>query len=322
MPTIPVLVEFVMHVGCMNTPGLEYDLHMSRIFLISCSKSKRDSCAKAEQLYTSPLFRKSLLFAISQNNSAYFIVSAKHGLLAPDAVVEPYDVTLKKMTAAARSSWGKSVAAKLSQIVKIGDSIVFLSGAAYSKPIIQHLRGQGILFQSPLQTKSLGQRLSFLALQNDERRLFELHGRYLTFIRNLRSAQQGGVRLGDASGRLGWPARGVYFFIEDSECSENDLKFRVSRIGTHAVSRGSRTTLWDRLSTHRGVNSGLGSHRSSIFRLHVGRALISRGEHPPVKSWGVGQSASRELREQEASLERLVSMTIGRMRVLWLENSR
>ena len=125
--------------------------------------------------------------------------------------------------------------------------------------------------------------------------------------------------MADASGRLGWPKRGVYFLLEDTESSPSERSFRISRIGTHAVSKGSQTTLWDRLSTHRGVNSGLGSHRSSIFRLHVGRALVLAGKHPAIETWGVGQVANRSVREQEADLERLVSSTIGRMRVLWLD---
>jgi hypothetical protein len=41
------------------------------------------------------------------------------------------------------------------------------------------------------------------------------------------------------------------------------------RMGTHALRAGGSTTLWGRLSAHRGqLRTGCGNHRSSIFRLN------------------------------------------------------
>jgi hypothetical protein len=93
---------------------------------------------------------------------------------------------------------------------------------------------------------------------------------------------------------------------------------RVVRVGTHALNAGSGTKLWGRLSQHKGANqSGGGNHRSSIFRLIVGTALIKRSgnEHP---TWGKGSSAARNIRDQEIDLERAVSATIREMLFLWL----
>ena len=59
-------------------------------------------------------------------------------------------------------------------------------------------------------------------------------------------------KLKDCHGRMGWPNQGVYFFFEPAETRSDGQTPRVVRIGTHAVSKGSRTTLWTRLSTHRG----------------------------------------------------------------------
>ncbi len=87
--------------------------------------------------------------------------------------------------------------------------------------------------------------------------------------------QLGGARvLGDCSGKLTWPRRAVYFFTEDGECrTDTGAGPRVVRVGTHALRNGSRTTLWNRLSQHRGsARSGGGNHRGSIFRLIVGTA--------------------------------------------------
>jgi hypothetical protein len=57
----------------------------------------------------------------------------------------------------------------------------------------------------------------------------------------------------------------------------------IVRVGTHALETGSQTTLWKRLSQHRGqARSGSGNHRGSIFRLIVGTALIHNAPGFPV----------------------------------------
>ncbi|MEX2375937.1 MAG: hypothetical protein WD942_10205 [Dehalococcoidia bacterium] len=130
----------------------------------------------------------------------------------------------------------------------------------------------------------------------------------------------GGPRsLSECTGRLEWPHRGVYFFFEPGELrSDSGNGPRMVRVGTHALKTGSRTSLWNRLSQHRGSKStGSGNHRGSIFRLLIGAALIERGSLD-LPTWGVGSSAPREVREPEKALEIEVSRTLGAMNVLWL----
>ena len=142
----------------------------------------------------------------------------------------------------------------------------------------------------------------------------------------------GGPRfLQSCHGRIDWPTRGVYFFHESGEArSEMGGGRRVVRIGTHGLKNGSRSTLWGRLSQHRGSpGSGRGNHRGSIFRLIVGIALSNRNNVPLPESWGVagsvGEVARRlnvdrvAVREAEADLEARVSEYIGRMPFLWLD---
>ncbi len=93
---------------------------------------------------------------------------------------------------------------------------------------------------------------------------------------------------------------------------------RIVRVGTHAVTVGARTKLWNRLSQHRGpARSGGGNNRGSIFRVLVGTALIKKGSYD-CQSWGRGGNAPREVREREQPLERAVSKVIGNMPFLWL----
>lgn len=131
----------------------------------------------------------------------------------------------------------------------------------------------------------------------------------------------GGARsLAKCTGRLDWPRRGVYFFFEPKEPrTDSGTGPRVVRVGTHALTSRSRTTLWNRLSNHRGVaTSGRGNHRGSIFRLLVGTALIRTQPSCAVDTWGQGSSADRETRDAEGPLEQLVTRVIGEMPLLWL----
>ena len=154
--------------------------------------------------------------------------------------------------------------------------------------------------------------------------------RFYDLLDHLEARVGGGRLLADCSGRMNWPRRGVYFFYENGEVRSGlGGGRRVVRVGTHAVTSASRTTLWNRLSQHRGpARSGGGNHRGSIFRLLVGTALARRGDLPLSPSWSVasdlGAAARRlgvdraEVKRAEAGLEALVSRTIGAMPFLWL----
>jgi hypothetical protein len=137
-------------------------------------------------------------------------------------------------------------------------------------------------------------------------------------------------RLKDCHGRTSWPQRGVYFFFEEGELRRtSSLGPRVVRVGTHAITAKSTTTLWNRLSQHRGVaRTGAGNHRGSIFRLLVGEALVKR-DKLDAATWGLGSSRgeavarsglSREaVQEREQPVEVAVSRIIGAMPFVWVE---
>ena len=117
--------------------------------------------------------------------------------------------------------------------------------------------------------------------------------------------------LSSCTGRMAWPERGVYFFFESGEeRSDSGTGLRVVRVGTHALTSGSSTTLWNRLSQHRGSGrSGGGNHRGSIFRLIVGAALMKPEPGDAAASWGRGSSADSDTRARcpRANLRRAES---------------
>jgi hypothetical protein len=147
---------------------------------------------------------------------------------------------------------------------------------------------------------------------------------FYKLIDRLESKVGGKQGLAACDGYMDWPGRGVYFFFASDEWRDNRDSLRITRIGTHAVSTGSRTSLWNRLRNHRGALSGTygggGNHRGSVFRKAVGDALINRqGLEKAYPQWGVGSSAARERRLQELGMERRVSDYIRKLPFLWID---
>ena len=143
--------------------------------------------------------------------------------------------------------------------------------------------------------------------------------RFYRILDRLERSIGGERRLAVCSGRMDWPQRGVYLFREQDEMrSDTGSGPRIVRVGTHALKAGSATTLWTRLSQHKGQPStGGGDHRGSIFRLIVGRALAATYGYD-VRTWGSGNTAKGDIRKSELALEKEVSACIGKMPFLWL----
>lgn len=132
----------------------------------------------------------------------------------------------------------------------------------------------------------------------------------------------GGKRiLGQCNGSMEWPCRGVYFFFEPGELRSgaSDVQ-RVVRVGTHGLQAGTQSTLWGRLHDHRGYEDGGGNHRGSVFRKHVGAALLNEeGTAESLQTWGVGSSATPQVTADEHAWEVTVSGRLGNMSLLWLD---
>ena len=62
--------------------------------MVGCVKQKALTARPARDLYVSALFEGRRVF-VERSCSEWWILSALHGLIHPDQVLEPYDVTLK-----------------------------------------------------------------------------------------------------------------------------------------------------------------------------------------------------------------------------------
>tara|TARA_Y100001970_G_scaffold286520_1_gene408890 strand:+ start:411 stop:1145 length:735 start_codon:yes stop_codon:yes gene_type:complete len=126
------------------------------------------------------------------------------------------------------------------------------------------------------------------------------------------------------------PSAGVYFFFDSSELRDDGKTPRIVRVGTHAISGTSSSSLWSRLAQHRGsITSGGGNHRGSIFRKLVGISKIKMENLESVTTWGVKPSIGivardfeltpSEVSRRELPLELKVSDYIRNLPFLCLE---
>lgn len=138
---------------------------MKTIVLISCASEKLPHKAKAADLYISPLFEKSLQYARRLKSDHIFILSAKHGLLDLDQVIEPYDLTLNPMPVAQVKAWAIRVLGQLKQRADLrNDHFIFLAGVKYRKYLAPHLASYAI----PMEGLTIGKQLQYLTRKNHE----------------------------------------------------------------------------------------------------------------------------------------------------------
>ena len=127
--------------------------------LISCGKRKLNHAAPAKDLYIGPLFMLSWKYAQTCNPDKIFILSAKHHLLSPERVIEPYDMTLKHMNIEKRKEWSIGVLKEpRSKTDTKNDKFVLLAGRTYLK----YIEDEIVHKEEPLKGLSFGRRISRL----------------------------------------------------------------------------------------------------------------------------------------------------------------
>lgn len=106
------------------------------IAFVGCVKSKKDHPCKAEEMYTSDLFKKSLRYA--KKADKVYILSAKYGLLKLDEVISPYQETLNTKTKEQQKKWAYKVYLQLKQEhIDFKETAIFLCGENYRRYLMQ-----------------------------------------------------------------------------------------------------------------------------------------------------------------------------------------
>jgi len=135
-----------------------------RVGLVSCSKSKLDHPAPARELYSpSHLFSGARCY-VERTCDRWFVLSAKHHLVWPEQVLEPYDQTLDKVSRAERRRWSQEVLAALE--TEVGDlrGITFEmhAGAVYLNfGLVDGLLARGAQVDNPVEGLRQGERRHF-----------------------------------------------------------------------------------------------------------------------------------------------------------------
>ena len=136
----------------------------SRIALVSCVKTKQESAAAAEDLYTSTWFRYCRRYA-EQNADRWFILSAEHGVLRPEQRIDPYERALMTMSKQARIAWAGRVQQQLLELLPASAVVIVLAGIRYRENVAPFLEERGFTITVPMLGKRSGQQLQWLKEQ-------------------------------------------------------------------------------------------------------------------------------------------------------------
>ncbi len=272
--------------------------------LVGCVKSKLSHAAPAKDLYISPLFRSERAYAEAAGER-WFILSAEHGLVAPDEILHPYELRLSTTPARYRQEWGVKVVQQLQDVAGPlrGKTIEAHAGAAYIDPIRAGVMQAGGHLVEPLAGLTLGQRLAWynrrmrdpqnhstppgpvvpppLAPATDVSALVDQ-------LRDESTSRSPAEFLATNSAGLRMP--GLYSWWVDST-GARDLTAGLGQIvepgliyaglagATRSRSgRKSTNTLWGRIV---GMHLG-GRHNFSTFRLSLGAILAAAEDHSAI----------------------------------------
>jgi len=134
------------------------------VYLVSCVSKKKRGKHPAKDIYNSPWFRKARSYVEQrlQRTDRWFVLSAKHGLLCPDVVIEPYETTLNKMKKKERQDWAKKVLGSLKSAVREADIVIILAGIRYREFLKEDLTDWCRRVEVPMEGLKIGEQLRWL----------------------------------------------------------------------------------------------------------------------------------------------------------------
>jgi hypothetical protein len=85
------------------------------------------------------------------------VLSARYGLVEPDSVLAPYELSLADLNAGQRLAWGRAVAARLRGLDLAGARLEVHAGRLYREGLL----AAGLKVSSPLRGLVVGKRLAW-----------------------------------------------------------------------------------------------------------------------------------------------------------------
>lgn len=132
---------------------------MVTIGLVGCAAAKLSRPAPARELYTSQLFRKASQYA-EANSDRWYVLSALHGVVSPETVLEPYDTKLGHKSGPPIWDWAKRVTAQLAVELAEDTDIELLVLAGQQYRTFLHCCDWPALV--PMEGMGIGQQLGYL----------------------------------------------------------------------------------------------------------------------------------------------------------------
>lgn len=140
-----------------------------RVALVSCGKSKAAHPAPARDLYTGSLFRAARRYVEASGYDAWWILSARHGLVHPDEIIRPYEATLAGRSVEDLQRWANKVDSRLRCAnygvwSQHGGSVQLdiYAGRAYVDPLLPMLQTSSWEVSEPHRGLQIGERLAAL----------------------------------------------------------------------------------------------------------------------------------------------------------------
>lgn len=133
---------------------------MTTYALVGCGADKADKPMPARDLYTSSYFEKKRRIAeilTEESGGKWWVLSAKHHVVQPDEVIEPYERPMSELTEDQTAAWAAEVKVQLSMAPWLDDeesTLLVLAGQDYLNPIREWLESHGCELDLPFEDTS------------------------------------------------------------------------------------------------------------------------------------------------------------------------
>lgn len=123
---------------------------MKYVALVMCSDAKMQTQGQAKQVYRGKLARKSLSWAASNCDHAFFL-SASLGLVDPNEVIQPYNLSIRTLSSVQKKLWSLSVVSSLVSVFPDSHNyrLLALTSKHYTSPLRGIAEAVGFSWYSP-----------------------------------------------------------------------------------------------------------------------------------------------------------------------------
>jgi hypothetical protein len=97
------------------------------------------------------------------NFDRWFILSASAGLVRPDRIMDPYDLTLNRLGVKLRKAWAARVQSQLEEERLAGTKAIVLAGTSYREFLMPTFKLLFNKVEVPMEGLMMGQQLSWLS---------------------------------------------------------------------------------------------------------------------------------------------------------------